>query len=54
MDDRRLRIDIAVLQDMIERGELQKVNWVSTADQLADALTKKGVPMECLKSAITC
>lgn len=54
VDDRRLRIDIAVLQDMIERGELQKVNWVSTADQLADALTKKGVPMERLKSAITC
>ena len=42
VDDRRLRIDIAVLQDMIERNEINSVSWVDAFYQLADCLTKRG------------
>ena len=53
VDDRRLRIDIAVLQDMLNRKEITKVHWVDTAGQLADCLTKKGAPPGRLKGAIS-
>ena len=52
VEDRRLRIDIAVLKDMISKGELSSVSWVDTISQLADCLTKKGVPTERLLKAI--
>lgn len=40
---RRLRIDIAAIREMIERKEISSIEWIGTKDQLADALTKKGV-----------
>ena len=43
VNDQRLRIDISVVDDMLARSELERVIWVSGANQLADALTKKGV-----------
>ena len=54
VDDKRLRIDIAALQDMISSGELHGVEWVSTNAQLADPLTKKGASTERLREAISC
>ena len=54
VEDRRLRIDIAVLQDMMKRGELDGVKWVRSEDQLADSLTKRGVSTERLRKAISC
>ena len=53
VDDQRLRIDISVLQDMITKKEITSVHWVPTAKQLADCLTKKGVPPGRLKEALS-
>ena len=41
--EKRLRIDIAGLKEMQERGEMV-LHWTDTKNQLADPLTKKGVP----------
>ena len=40
--EKRLRIDIAVLKQMVQKGEL-KLFWVESKAQLADVLTKRGV-----------
>ena len=42
VEDKRLRIDVAVLQDMLSREEVTSVKWVNTEDQLANCLTKRG------------
>ena len=52
VEDKRLRIDISVLDDLLGRSEIEKVLWVSGANQLADALTKKGVATEKLRAAL--
>ena len=53
VEDQRLRIDIAVLQSMLERNEISKVSWVCTSQQLADCLTKRGASTEKLRAAIS-
>ena len=53
IEDTRLRVDIAVLDDMISRKEIREVNWVDTAHQLADCLTKRGASPERLRAAIS-
>lgn len=40
---RRLRIDIAAIKEMMEKGEIRTVVWISSGDQVADIFTKKGV-----------
>ena len=39
--DKRLRIDIADLQEMIEKGEVSELKWVPTDKMISDTLTKK-------------
>ena len=41
LSDKRLRIEMSIVREMIERGELELV-WVEAKHQLADVLTKKG------------
>ena len=53
VDDKRLRIDIAVLWGMLERREVTEVAWVDASGQLADCLTKKGASPERLQAAIS-
>ena len=53
VDDKRLRIDISVIDDMLARSELERVIWVSGANQLADALTKKGVSPDKLRTVLS-
>ena len=52
VDDRRLRVDIAVLRDMLLRQELHEVSWVPTRQQLADPLTKRGACTKQLCAAL--
>ena len=54
IDDKRLRLDMAVIRDMLNREELHSVSWVDTASQLADCLTKRGASSQRLRDAITC
>ena len=42
VSEKRLRIDLAILKQMVTEGEL-KVTWTESKNQLADVLTKKGV-----------
>ena len=53
VDDKRLRIDLAVLEDMLARKEITDVRWVPSSLQLADCLTKRGVSPERLRAAIS-
>ena len=53
VEDRRLRIDVAVLRDMLERGEIEEVSWVDTSLQLADCLTKRGASSRQLRAAVS-
>ena len=41
--DKRLRIETAIVREMLERGTLATLDWVPTDEQLADCLTKRGV-----------
>ena len=42
LTDKRLNMDIMVVQDMIQQNEIDHVNWIPTNEQLANCLTKKG------------
>ena len=53
VEDKYLRINIACLKEMIERKEILSVEWIGTAKQLANCLTKKGASSITLLEAIT-
>ena len=42
LTEKRLKIDICVLRDMIEKGEISTISWGESDTQLADSLTKCG------------
>ena len=46
--DKRLRIDIAILREMLERKELKDIQWIDGKQQLANCLTKRGASCESL------
>ena len=48
VSEKRLRIDIAILKQMVHEGEL-KIFWMESKSQLADILTKKGVKFKLMK-----
>ena len=52
VEDKHLRIDVAVLRDMINRGDLSEVSWVQSSRQLANALTKAGASTTQLVAAM--
>ena len=53
LEDKRLRIDMAVLRNMLENGELSKISWINSKQQLADCLTKRGASTENLRHAVS-
>ena len=40
--DKRLRIDISSVKEMISNKQIKKVDWIPTNKQLANCLTKQG------------
>ena len=42
--DERLHTEMAILREMSERKEIAEISWIPTDVQIADSLTKKGVP----------
>ena len=52
VSDRRLRIDVANIRQMLERNELSTVCWTDKNMQLADCLTKKTASREQLLKAL--
>ena len=51
--DRSLRLETVVLGNMLEREDITQVSWISSPEQLADCLTKKGVCVDKLHTAIS-
>ena len=41
--DKRLRIETAIIREMLEQKIVHKLEWIPTAVQIADGLTKRGV-----------
>ena len=44
IQDKRLRIEMSILREMLNKSELKSMKWIPTDIQIADSLTKKGVP----------
>ena len=50
VEDKRLRIDIAIVKEMMANEEVQGVTWVPGEKMISDVLTKQGVnPYPILK-----
>ena len=54
VENRQLRLNMAVIRYMLAREELHSVSWVDTASQLAYCLTKRGASTQRLRDAIAC
>ena len=52
VEDKHLRINIAVLRDMLSTRSLSTMSWVRTSHQLANVLTKRGACHRPLLAAI--
>ena len=52
VDNMRLRIDMKTIKNMIEREEVHEVIWVSTENQIADVLTKRGVNKAKIRASV--
>ena len=46
--EKRLRIDLASIKEMIQNGEISAIHWVESSHQLSDCFTKRGVSCEKL------
>merc|ERR1711895_143514 len=44
IQDKRLRIEVAILREMLNKCEITRVAWVESQKRIADSLTKKGMP----------
>ena len=51
-DDMRLRLDIAGIQKSVQTKEIESIQWIPTAEMLADCLTKKGADTSVLSNII--
>ena len=53
VEDTRLNLDLSIIKQMLQKGEVESVEWVSKAGQLADSMTKKGVSGDKLRACLT-
>ena len=49
VSSKRLKIDIAVIRETIEFGEISEVQWVQGKHQVADVLTKSAISEENIR-----
>ena len=50
--EKRLRIDLASIKEMLQNGEISAIHWVESSNQLSDCFTKRGVSCEKLLNII--
>ena len=50
--DKRIRLDMAELQETVETGEVEDISWIPTDKMLADCLTKKDAGIENLAEVL--
>ena len=48
VEDKRLRIEVSYLRQLLNRKEVAGIKWVPTEHQLADCLTKQGAKSDDL------
>ena len=53
VQDKRLRVDVAILREMLERKEVQDIEWINSSQQIADSLTKLGASSTKLLNTIS-
>ena len=53
VQEKRLRIDIAEVQRMLESKEINEINWIPSKENLADGLTKRGIDTSVLLQCIS-
>ena len=53
VEDKRLRINIASLQESIEKNEVEDICYVRSAENLANALTKRGASSKTLVEVLS-
>ena len=49
---KRLRIDIASIKQMVDRGDISSVKWIPAGYQIADSFTKRGASCKRLAQAL--
>lgn len=54
VDNKRLQIDVAILREMVQKGEISQFRWISTKHQVANALTKNGASSDYLLRILRC
>ena len=42
VEEHRLRVETAMIREMLGRGEISSISWIANSKQLADCLTKRG------------
>ena len=53
MDNPMLNVDSLILREYLEKGMIDKVQWIKGEMQLADPLTKLGVCTDKIKNAVS-
>ena len=53
VSDKRLRVDIALLRELISNSELSEMKWIPTDKQIANVLKKQGAPFDKLIKIVT-
>ena len=53
VQEKRLRIDVAEVQCMLESEEINEINWIPSKENLADGLTKRGIDTSVLLQCIS-
>ena len=51
--DKRLRVGIGILHEMLEKKEINSVQWISSEEQLANCLTKRGASCDSLLNVLS-
>lgn len=54
VDDKRLRVDIAAIRELLQRNEISDIRWCPGSAQLADCMTKQGSPGYYLLEVLQC
>ena len=54
VDDKRLRVDIAAIQESLEKNDIKEINWCPGNKQLANCMTKLGTSGYELLNVLQC
>ena len=52
LEEKRLILDEAIIKDMMDKKEINKIKWLETSKQLADPLTKATASSDKLRDVL--